>query len=66
MRSYGIFLVGTFALDATHKPYRQKHKRLHKGGVLGSGLAGDGALAGIDAGWRALAGCASVARPRKR
>ncbi|AZR27465.1 hypothetical protein NX80_014450 [Xanthomonas vasicola pv. arecae] len=33
-------------------PDRHTHKRLHKGGVLGSGLAGVGALAKIGAGWR--------------
>ncbi|CEE34024.1 exported hypothetical protein [Xanthomonas citri pv. citri] len=44
-------------------PDRRQHKRLHKGGVLGSGLAGVGALAKIGAGWRLLAGWASVAMP---
>ncbi|QBG83576.1 hypothetical protein EYR27_06115 [Xanthomonas oryzae] len=33
-------------------PDRRKHKRLHEGGVSGSGLAGVGALAKIGAGWR--------------
>ncbi|ASK92525.1 hypothetical protein XcvCFBP7111P_14420 [Xanthomonas citri pv. vignicola] len=42
--------------SAATQPHRHKHKRLHKGGVLGSGLAGIGALAKIGAGWRLLAG----------
>lgn len=55
-------VVGLLTLEL----YRRKHKRLHEGGVLGPGLAGDGALARIDAGWRELAGRASVARLRQR
>ncbi|PPU56367.1 hypothetical protein XdyCFBP7245_09460 [Xanthomonas dyei] len=43
-RSYGI--AGGIGIEP------HKRKRLHEGGVLRSGLAGEGALAKICAGWR--------------